>query len=177
MVSNGRIRGRPAQCADRGAVMEGRVPSRPLAAGKPKWPGWYPALHEPWRQRVVSGASQRNGKNAELLRGFSGSHCGACWRAGVQGCADRRLSGMTTASLQGRTCSVSARPCTTARPYQDLQQRGLTVPHGRFTPICEEPELAMSGAGMKSRDHRLGVSAGRQPAQLFFANMPQVIAE
>ena len=45
-----------------------------LRAGKPKWPGWYPALHEPWRQRVVSGACQRSGRNAELLRRFSGSH-------------------------------------------------------------------------------------------------------
>ena len=37
---------------------------------------------------------------------------------------------MKTASLQGRTCSVSARPCTPARPGTDLQQ-GRTNGRGR----------------------------------------------
>src|SRR5690606_3362545 len=63
---------------------------------------------------------------------FASSSCGVYWWAGGQGCADRRLSGMKTASLQGRTCSVSARPCTPARPGTGSQQGRTNAEAGTY---------------------------------------------
>src|SRR5690606_34890996 len=54
------------------------------------------------------------------------------WGAGGQGCADRRFSGMKTASLQGCTCSVSAWPCTPARPGRGSQQGRTNAEAGTY---------------------------------------------
>src|SRR5690554_5454534 len=74
-------------------------------------------------------------RKLRVADGFTSSRCGVIGGAGGQGCADRRFSGMKTASLQGCTCSVSACPA----PQHDLAGvRSRDVPTRRLVHICEE---------------------------------------
>src|SRR5690606_12009765 len=70
------------------------------------------------------GRTNATAETSELLMVFL-QRLGVCWRVGLQGCADRRFSGMKTASLQGRIHGVSARPCSPARPYTVYQPASI----------------------------------------------------
>src|SRR5690606_3253160 len=74
---------------------------------------------------ILSEASQRNGRSFGVAVRKNHQQLGVRRRPGAQGCADRRFSWMKTASLHGRTCSVSAQPCIPAsqpRTYTPAQK-------------------------------------------------------